>query len=83
MTKDYVGPISNSLSKSITADVYALAKKWFATLDPGETKLDDYRAGLLSSFGHIQVMGMPSPKKLESIYVGLRALPDLKIILHE
>jgi hypothetical protein len=54
------------------------AKKWFATLDPGGFKLRDYHEGLLTSFGFVQIMGMPSARRLETVYVGLRAVPDMK-----
>lgn len=67
-----------NIIKGITADVYSGIKKWFATLDPSGSKLSDYHAGLLNSFGHIQIMGMTSAQKLENIYVGIRAVPNQK-----
>ena len=78
MAKDYIAPFSDPLSKTVVGDLYSEAKKWYAKLDPGGTKLKDYRDGLLNAFGHVQIMGMPSARKLENIYVGLRAIPDMK-----
>jgi hypothetical protein len=78
MAKIFDSPPSDALSKSITGDLYLAAKQWFAKLDPGGLKLEDYRNGLLDAFGNIQIMGMPSARKLENIYVGLRAVPDMK-----
>ena len=75
---DFVSPAFGEASKSITADVYISAKRWVASLDPSDQKLDDYRDGLLSSLGHIQIMGMASARKLESVYVGLRAISNIK-----
>jgi predicted NACHT family NTPase len=78
MAKDFISPFSDSLIKSAASDLYGGAKQWLAKFDPGGFKLLDYHSGLLNSFGFVQIMSMPAPRRLEQIYVGLRAVPDIK-----
>ena len=78
MAKDFVSAPLTKLGENISTDLYGAVKKWFAKLDPGGMKLRDYHEGLLTSFGHVQIMGMASPRKLQNIYVGLRAAPEMK-----
>jgi hypothetical protein len=73
-----IGPILDTVGKKITSDVYETAKKWLTSFDPTGAKLDDYHAGLADALGYIQIMGMTSPRRLENIYVGLRASPELR-----
>jgi energy-coupling factor transporter ATP-binding protein EcfA2 len=75
-------PGGEALASNVTTDLYRVAKKWLASLDPGGVKLEDYHSGLLNAFGFIQIMGMPSARKLENIYVGLRAVSNLKKYTH-
>src|SRR5262245_7097797 len=78
MPVDFVASALSSATRGPVSDSYIQVKHWFAALDPGGTKLKDYRDGLLSAFGTIQIMGMVSARKLETLYIALRVLPNLK-----
>jgi hypothetical protein len=65
----------SKVAENIAEDLFLAAKSWFTRLDPTGTKLSSYREGISSSLGTIQIMGMSSPRKLQQLYIALRAMP--------
>ncbi len=72
MTSNFVDGSEKSFSKNITGDIYVSTKKWFAKIDPGETKLTSYREGIEHVLNRIQIMGMASERKITHVYVSLK-----------
>ena len=78
MSEDIVDPAQGSIGKSLGADVYKAGKKWLQKLDPTGTKLSSYRDGIFLSCGQMKIMGINSPKRLEEIYIALKAFETQK-----
>lgn len=80
MNEPVLGAVKD-LAKAPAADLYVSAKNWFASIDPSGKKLADYRDGVRAALSQIQIMGMSSPRQLNSLYIALRALPSQRKFL--
>lgn len=78
MVDDISDSSQKSVGKSIGTDVYVEIKGWIKRQDTNGNKLNAYRKGIKESLGSIQIMGMQNPRPLETIYIGLKAIPNIK-----
>jgi ATPase subunit of ABC transporter with duplicated ATPase domains len=78
MASKVIVDAASAASKSLASDLYVEAKEWLKRLDPGDTKLDDYRNGVFDSLGHIQTLGMASTRSLSQVYIALRVYSQLR-----
>ncbi|GAA6169397.1 NACHT domain-containing protein [Sessilibacter corallicola] len=77
MTK-LIETTTNTLAKTASADIYAFVKEWFKKIDPRGEKSKAYIQGIHRTCNEVQIMGMARPRKISTIYISLRAYPELR-----
>lgn len=73
----------NTLARSATQDLYGYIKEWFGKIDPSGKKTGEYIRSLKPTCDKIQIMGMSKPRMLTSVYVALRAYPELRKFINK
>jgi energy-coupling factor transporter ATP-binding protein EcfA2 len=71
--EDLTDPTQQSIGKSLGNDLYKAGRKWLQALDANGDKLSDYQEGIHIACGQIKVMGMATPRRLDRLYIALKA----------
>lgn len=69
---------AEKITETASSDFYKFIKDWFKKSDFNGNKCVNYIKALQPVCDTIQIMGMSKPTRLTSIYVALRAYPELR-----